>query len=175
VTKGLVALIVGVYAAQLLIPGLREAFAVTPEALHGEPWRIATGALVHGDAIHLAANSYFGWYIGARIERQIGSARLLIISLVSLVGAGLAVALRGQAAVGFSGVLFGWFASWLAFHVTPRYPGLRLAGAQRAAYIQNLVLNLFISLLPGISGVAHIGGFASGFAAAYLLGRKGGE
>jgi membrane associated rhomboid family serine protease len=172
-TLCLLGALVLVYIAQVLDPELVEAIAVTPEALHGEPWRIATGALAHGSEWHLAANAYFGWFVGARLERHIGAVRLLLISAASLLGAGLLVAARGQAAVGFSGVVFGWFASWLAFHLTPRFPGLRLSGPQRAAYIQNLVLNLLISALPGISGLAHLGGFASGFAVAYLLGLTG--
>lgn len=163
-----------VFVAQILDPGLTDALAVTPEALRGEPWRIATGALVHGGALHLAANAYFGWFVGARLERHIGAARLLVISLVSMLGAGLLVAARGQAAVGFSGVVLGWFASWLAFHLTPRFPGLRLSGPQRIAYLQNLVLNLLVSVMPQISGLGHLGGFAGGFAAAYLLGQKKG-
>ncbi len=173
-TGFLLALLALVFLGQKLDPSLTDALAVTPEALHGEPWRIATGALVHAGYLHIAANTYFGWFVGARIERHIGAARLLLISLVAMVCAGLVVALRGQEAVGFSGVVFGWFASWLAFHLTPRFPGLRLSGPQRAAYIQNLVLNLLISAMPVISAAAHLGGFAGGFAAAFLLGQRRG-
>jgi membrane associated rhomboid family serine protease len=169
-TGALMALIVLAYVADWMVPGLKDAWAVRPEALLGEPWRLVTGAFMHADPIHLAANAYFGWYIGSRVERVIGAARLLVISAVAMVGSGVAVAISHQSAVGFSGVLFGWFASWLAFHLTPRFPALHLSGPQRAAYIQNLVLNVLISLVPGISFQAHLGGFVSGFVVAYLLG-----
>ena len=170
-TSALVALIVLAFLAQKLLPGLEEALAVGPEALRGEPWLIVTGALMHGNAVHLAANAYFGWKVGSHVERSIGALRLLVITAVAMVGSGLAVALTVHRAVGFSGVLFGWLASWLAFHLTPRFPGLRLAGGQRTAYLQTVVLNVLISLVPGISWEGHLGGFVSGFAAAYLLGQ----
>lgn len=165
---------VAVFLVQTAIPGFTESFDLHPEAVRaGAWWRIVTGSFLHGNAIHLAANAYFGWAIGARIERHIGSWNLLPITVVAMLGAGLAVTLlTSTPAVGFSGVLFGWLASWLAFHLTPRFPGLRLSGPMRSAYLQMLLANLFISLLPGISLAAHAGGFVSGFVAAWVLGRR---
>jgi membrane associated rhomboid family serine protease len=155
-------------------PALKEQFDILPSAVRaGEWWRLVTGALLHGGYLHLAANAYFGWSIGARVERYIGAWRLLVITAVAMLASGLAVTFFSEIpAVGFSGVLYGWLASWLAFHLTPRFPGLRLSGPQRSAYLQLLGANLLLSLLPGISLLAHAGGFVAGFAAAYVLGQK---
>ncbi len=172
-TWALVALIVVVSLLGEADPVLKVRFDLLPAAVRsGEWWRVITGQLLHGGVLHLAANAYFGWAIGARVERHIGSFRLLAISAAAMLGTGLAVTyLSERPMVGFSGVLYGWLASWLAFHLTPRYPGLRLSGPQRSAYLQLLGANLLISLLPGISLLGHAGGFVAGFAAAFVLGQ----
>lgn len=169
----LTALFVAVSLVGEASPAFKLQFDLLPAAVRsGEWWRAITGQLLHGGFVHLAANAYFGWSIGARVERHIGTWRLLVISAVSMLGTALAVSFLSETRmVGFSGVLFGWLASWLAFHLTPRFPGLRLSGPQRAAYLQMLLANLFISLLPGISLLGHAGGFVSGFAAAFVLGQ----
>jgi membrane associated rhomboid family serine protease len=173
-TWALMAACVALFAVQLTTRGFTERFDVNPAAVRaGEWWRIFTGAFLHGGALHIAANAYFGWAIGARLERHIGALRLLAITLVSIVGSGVAIAyLSNVPAVGFSGPLFGWLAAWLAFHVTPRFPGLRLSGPQRSAFLQMMLANFLISLLPGISMLGHAGGFVAGFASAAVLGLK---
>ncbi|MBI5547165.1 MAG: rhomboid family intramembrane serine protease [Deltaproteobacteria bacterium] len=172
VTWGLTATLIAVFVVQGAMPGFTARFFVEPQAVRdGQWWRILTGAFLHGNVLHLAANAYFGWAIGARVERYIGPWRLMLITLSAMVGSGLAVSLLGTVpAVGFSGVLYGWLASWLAFHLTPRFPGLRLSGPQRSAYLQLLGANLLLSLRPGISLLGHAGGFVAGFAAAFALG-----
>ncbi|HCF62656.1 MAG TPA: hypothetical protein DFS52_32290 [Myxococcales bacterium] len=170
-TRALIASLIAGYALQVLLPGLTGQLAVAagPVAA-GEWWRLVTGAFLHGGLLHLAANSWFAWVIGSRIERHVGPARLLLITVVAMLGSSLLVVGAGSAAVGFSGVLCGWLASWLAFHLTTRYPALRLDRLQWRAYLQILGANLLLSLLPGISFLGHLGGFVAGFVAAYLLG-----
>jgi membrane associated rhomboid family serine protease len=165
---------IATFAVQFVTRGFAESFDVRPAAVRaGEWWRIFTGAFLHGGALHIAANVYFGWTIGARLERHIGALRLLTITLVSIIGSGMAICyLSSNPAVGFSGALFGWLAAWLAFHLTPRFPGLRLSGPQRSAFLQMLLANFLISLLPGISMLGHAGGFVGGFAVALVLGLK---
>jgi membrane associated rhomboid family serine protease len=170
-TRILIASLVVTFVAQTLIPGFTEQYALISSAvLAGQWWRLFTGPFLHANILHLAANSYFGWMIGARIEQHVGAARLLVITVVSLIGSSVLIVVGGSNAVGFSGVLFGWLASWLGFHLTPRFPGLRLSGAQRRSYLQLLAVNLVISLLPGISALGHLGGFVSGFLVSLLLG-----
>ncbi|MGC4116232.1 MAG: rhomboid family intramembrane serine protease [Myxococcales bacterium] len=112
-TWALNAVIVVVSLIGLSSPVLFEQFALDPEAVRaGEWWRIVTSQLLHGSYIHLAANVYFGFSIGARVERFIGPWRLLAISAVSMLGTGLAVTFLGKVPmVGFSGVIYGWLAS----------------------------------------------------------------
>ncbi len=173
VTGAIVALLIGVYLGQMTVPGLTESYAlISSLVVRGQWWRLVTGQLLHANLLHLAANCYFGWNIGARVERVVGPLRMVEITLPSLLGAGASITLGGGNAVGFSGVLFGWLASWLGFHLTSRFPALRLTGAQRNAYLQLLAVNLVISLLPGISALGHLGGFVSGFLVSLLLGSR---
>lgn len=170
-TRTLIVAIVVTFVVQLVYPPLTGALAVDSEAiLAGEWWRLATGTLVHGGLLHIFMNASFGWDLGSRVERTIGAFRMLVVSVSALVGAGLFVVAAGQTSIGFSGVLYGWLSSWFAFHLTSRFPGLRLSGPQRQAYLRLLGLNLLISLMPGISLLGHLGGFVAGFAAAFVLG-----
>lgn len=173
-TWALTAAMVAVFFAQQSVGGFTARFAIDPLAVRdGEWWRIVTGTFLHANLLHLAANAYFGLSIGTRLERHIGTWRLLALTTASMAGAGIAIVWLGSGpAVGFSGVLFGWLASWLAFHLTPRFPHLHFSPAMRTAYVQTVALNLFISLLPGISWQGHAGGFVAGFCVAYVLGRQ---
>lgn len=175
-TKALIASLVAVYALQTMVPGLTGQLAVAagPVAA-GEWWRLLTGGFLHGGLLHLAANAYFGWVIGSRLERIVGPGRLLAITLAALLGSSLLVVAGGAAAVGFSGVLYGWLASWLAFHLTTRFPELRFDRLQWRSFLQILGANLLLSLLPGISFLGHFGGFVAGFALAFMLGKQHGR
>ncbi len=170
-TVSLLAAAVLTFVWQMMDPSLAGKGAVISEAVRGGEWyRIGTGALLHGGSLHLLANAYFAWGIGSYLESQIGSMRLIVISLAAMLGSGLSIVAMGSNAVGLSGVLYGWLASWFAFHLTSGFPGLTLSGPRLRAYLQLLGMNLLISLLPGISLLAHAGGFVGGFLAALVLG-----
>jgi membrane associated rhomboid family serine protease len=172
-TRALLFALAAGFALQSSVPGLtaRLMVAAAPVAA-GEWWRLATGAFLHGGLIHLAANAWFAWVVGSRLERTIGPARLLILALAAILGSSLAVVAGGGAAVGFSGVLYGWLAGLLGFHLTSRFPELRFDRAQGRAWLQLLAANLFVSLLPGVSLLGHLGGFVAGLAASLLLGAQ---
>lgn len=176
-TKVLLGLLVVCFAIESLnARWFVDTFAVEAgPILAGQWWRIFTGALLHANLLHLAMNAWAGWIVGARVEAVIGHWRLAAITLASAIGSGLVVAWGGQSAIGFSGVLYGWLASWLAFHLTPRYPELHLTGAQLRAFLQALAINVVFSLLPFVSALGHLGGFVAGFVVAALLGLRGRE
>ena len=172
VSRGLIVLCGLVFAAQQLDGNLIERFAVGSDQIlrGGEWWRLITGAFIHANLIHFAMNAWFGWSVGMIVERFVGPARMFIVSLAAMLASSGLVAFMGQNSVGFSGVLYGWLGAWLAFHFTPRFPGLRLSGAGFRSFMTTLGLNVVISLAPGISFLGHLGGFVGGFAVAFLLG-----
>jgi hypothetical protein len=76
--------------------------------------------------------------------------------------------------VGASGALCGVLGAelfWVA--VTGRYLPRSMVRRERSVMLINVVLLVFISLLPGVSGWGHLGGAIGGFlAAAVLFGQK---
>lgn len=171
-TNVMIGAIVLVFAMQVLDPTLEQRYFASADRIReGAWWLIITGAFLHGGILHLAMNAYVGWFMGARVEQHIGPWRMVVISAVAMLTSGIGIVIADQNAVGFSGVLYGWLASWLGFHLSSGFPGLKLSGAQLRAYIQLLAMNLVLSFMPGISLAAHAGGFVGGFIASFILGK----
>jgi membrane associated rhomboid family serine protease len=135
----------------------------------GEWWRLLSPVLVHGSILHLAFNMYFLYLVGPLVEQLYGSARFLLLYLLTAATASLASYLIGGPgpSVGASGALFGLCGVLLVGRVLHR-PALR--GQQRAMMSQigglvvvNLVLGFGLNTLGGgIDNAAHLGGLASG-------------
>ncbi|MFN4258731.1 MAG: rhomboid family intramembrane serine protease [Gemmataceae bacterium] len=148
--------------------------AVSPASLlDGQWWRLLTSCFVHIGLMHLGFNMYVLYVIGQNVERMWGPARYTILYLLSGWGAScLAMALQPKVTflAGASGALCGVLASealWV--FLNRRY----LPAAQVSAYGRTIIINLilitFISLMPGISGYAHLGGALVGVAVTLLL------
>lgn len=179
VTRGLIALLFAFYALQVFVLDDANWLLLGALVQEGEWWRIVTGALMHAppnsefSVFHLLMNSYFGWLIGRSLEQHIGPWRMVLLSVVSMLGAGLATTYMTplEPTVGFSGVLYGWMGSWLGFHLTSRFPALKLRGEQMKAYRNTLLINLVLTFaVASISWTGHLGGLVTGFAAALVLG-----
>lgn len=129
-----------------------------------EWWRLVSHAFVHGGTVHLVFNMLAINAIGIPLERKIGGARYLQLSLVTCLGGGAFVTLFMRAdvpTVGASGMIFGYAGALLP-----------LLGREQARQLtQMLLLNVAISLLPGVSWQAHLGGFLFGLACGLQLRR----
>jgi len=135
----------------------------------GEWWRLLSPVLVHGSLLHLAFNMYFLYLVGPLVEQVYGSARFLVLYLLTAATASLASYLLGGpgASVGASGALFGLCGVLLVGRVLHR-PALQ--GQQRAMMSQigglvviNLVLGFGLNTFGGnIDNFAHVGGLAGG-------------
>ena len=135
----------------------------------GEWWRLLSPVLVHGSLLHLAFNMYFLYLVGPLVEQVYGSARFLVLYLLTAATASLASYLLGGpgASVGASGALFGLCGVLLVGRVLHR-PALQ--GQQRAMMSQigglvviNLVLGFGLNTFGGnIDNFAHLGGLAGG-------------
>lgn len=150
-----------------------------PELLAGEWWRLATCCFVHGTIWHLLVNVASLVMVGAVAEHLWGRSRTFIIYLVSgFAGSCLAMGLRPLdptghfplLLVGASGALCGLALAVLAW-VLLRYRQLDRDVAvdllRRLGF--GIMLSLAVSLLPGVSWEAHLGGAVAGFAAAVLV------
>lgn len=164
----IITLVVGV--AQMLFPDVTNALLFNvvytiPELGLFEPWRVITAAFVHGGLLHFALNMAVLYLIGRGLEPAIGSARFLILYLLSAIGGAVAVGFLAptSSVVGASGAIFGLFG---AFIVLARRSGNDVTGV-----IAIVAINLVIGFIPGmgISWQAHIGGLAFGLLVALVL------
>jgi membrane associated rhomboid family serine protease len=137
----------------------------------GEWFRLVTPVFIHAGFLHLLSNTYALWAVGPQVEKLYGSARFLLIYLLSGVG-GVTGSFFGQIifsrpdvpSVGASGAIFGLFGVLAVFVYKYRDelpPTFRRALG--AGVLPVIVINLVIGFsLPFIDNAAHIGGLITG-------------
>jgi membrane associated rhomboid family serine protease len=155
-------------------PGLLHRLSVGWEStlLDGAWWSAATAPLVHHSFAHLLGNLVLLAYCGWRCERAVGATGLLGIVSGAATGAALGVLLGSErGAVGASGLAFGVWGG--QFAIGWRYGGaiperLRRYYGRGTLWVAVLLLG-WSSLSPMVTFAGHLGGFAGGCAAVFLL------
>ncbi len=151
---------------RVLVDGALIPLAVLQQ---GQWWRIITGAFLHGGLLHIGVNMMSLWFLGRFIEFALGSWRMFVVYMVSLVVSGLGVVYFSDPTVptvGASGAIFGLFGALFAIGFKLGKPGMELVRAN----VGILVLNLIITFtVPQISWQAHVAGLLAGFALTYVL------
>jgi membrane associated rhomboid family serine protease len=128
--------------------------------LFGEWWRVFTAAFLHIGPVHLAMNMLALLLFGSELERQLGRWRYLAVYLVSLLGGAVAIQLFGEPGrpvAGASAAIYGLLGG-LAVVMLSRREDLR-------GLLTLLAINVFVSFLPGVSLLGHLGGLVAGFVA----------
>lgn len=170
VTYTIIAITLLTGIAQFLNPEVTSAllfnsFYLVPELGMFEPWRIVTAAFVHGGILHFALNMMVLYMVGRALEPALGTARFLILYLLSAIGGSVAVGLLdfGTSVVGASGAIFGLFGAYILL--------ARRSGADVTGVIVVVGINLVIGFIPGmgISWQAHVGGLVVGLLVALVL------
>ncbi len=152
---------------------LADSGAVWAEALmRGEWWRLLTSCFVHSGLVHLGLNTWALRILGTSAERMWGWWRFLAIYLLAgLGGSCLQMALQPLVLLaGASGAICGLFSAeaiWILLNrkYLPRSFVRRWSGG----YVRALLLLVFVSLAPQVSGLGHLGGALTGVIAALLL------
>jgi len=170
-TWALVAAIGAVFALQLAFHATEDTNALVrmgallARRVHaGELWRLVSCTFLHAGVVHVALNVLVLLAIGLGLERILGSARYLLVYVVSALGGSvLSLLVTKAVSVGASGALWGLMAAqfvlaWRSKNVLPQH--MQAAVLRSAA--QNLGLNLVNSFRPGVDWAAHIGGGLSG-------------
>ena len=132
-----------------------------PAIAAGEWWRVLTSSFEHVTPLHILMNGLSIFSFGPVVERQIGTGRMLIISLISgLLSSATALAFMWQyPSAGASGVIAGWLGL-----------ALPIADARaRKVLIQWTVLLVLVSLVPRVAWAAHLGGFVGGLVPGLLI------
>lgn len=127
-----------------------------------ELWRWFTPALLHFSIQHILFNLVMWWYLGGRVEKYLGSRKLLLITLLS---AGLSAKAQSL----FSGVHFGGLSGvvyaligyvWLYGERLPER-GLTLPRAMMGLILIWFLVDYF-DLLGPVANVAHLSGLMFG-------------
>jgi membrane associated rhomboid family serine protease len=136
---------------------------------YGQWWRIFTGAFLHGSLLHIGVNMMSLWFLGRFIEYAVGSWRMLLIYVVSLIASGLGVVYFSSPLVptiGASGAIFGLFGALFAIGLKLGKPGMQLVRANIGILVVNLIITFTV---PQISWQAHVAGLLAGFALTYAI------
>jgi membrane associated rhomboid family serine protease len=145
---------------------------------NGEWFRLITPAFVHIGLLHLGLNSYVLWTIGPLVEKLYGSARFLMIYLLTAAGGCFGSFLNhllkndlDGASAGASGAIFGLFGVVAAFSY--RYRGElpeRFLKALKSGVLPAIAVNLVIGFsIKYVDNAAHIGGLLTGALLAFVV------
>jgi len=123
----------------------------------GEYWRLFTAGFIHVDPFHLAMNMYALWNIGKLLEPLIGRNKFLITLLGGSVASfAMVFAVAGnEVHLGLSG---GIYALVVVLFMKFYQQGLLKNPMMRRQLSLLIMINVFISLMPGISLWGHLGG-----------------
>jgi membrane associated rhomboid family serine protease len=123
----------------------------------GQWWRVLTAAFLHIGLLHLALNMLALLVFGSELESRLGRWRFAAVYLVSVLGGAAALQLLGNPlvpAAGASTAIYGLFGA-LGVLMLSRGEDIR-------GLVTLLVINVVISLLPGVSLIGHLGGLVAG-------------
>lgn len=146
------------------------------DVYYGDYWRPLGAGFAHATPMHIMMNMYSLFVLGKLIEPLYGTNRFLLIYFVALLGGSalsLALSDPNTAMLGASGAIFGLFGALLGylFSRTGSWQGVWSTPYGRQLIIV-LALNTYLSLLPGISLLGHLGGFVPGFFLGVFYERK---
>ncbi len=155
------------------------AFGAKTNALlrEGDWFRLVTPIFMHGGLLHLFFNSYVLWSNGPLVEKLYGSARFLLIYLLSGIGGVIGSYVWQEVAnhqdapsVGASGALFGLFGLLAIFGYRYKEVPASFQRALRSSVLPAIVINLIIGFsVPFIDNGGHIGGLIVGALLALVI------
>ncbi len=134
----------------------------------GEPWRLLSATLLHGDPLHLFFNLYCLWVFGTAVEGALGALATALIYLVFATGSMAAEFALFHGGIGLSGVAYGLFGMlWVLSRRDERLSGVMSPSlAAFFVFFFFLGITLTIANIMPIANVAHGAGAILG----YLLG-----
>ncbi len=177
-TRFLIAANVGIFVLQLLAGSawnqVEQIFGLTGEGLrHGALWQLVTYQFLHGNEMHILMNMLGLWFAGRELEPVIGTPRFVALYLAGGVVGGLVqIIFSTGPLIGASGsvcavllALTSLFPNLpvmaLIFFVLPLRMKARTLGLGMVAVSVLLWLS---GWMPGVGHLAHLGGFATGWA-----------
>lgn len=183
VTSLLLLITTGVFLAMFLLRGFNYASTQTIYefgAMNGRTiqyfpsqiWRLVSAIFVHIGLEHFVMNMITLYFIGRQAEDIFGSWNFLFLYLMSGILGNVFVFFFTPSAVaaGASTSLFGIFGAIITLRYAVRNPYIQQLGQ---SYLVLLVMNLVLSLTPGISLAGHLGGAVGGALCAVIFPVRG--
>jgi rhomboid protease GluP len=154
------------YIADYFNPQVQRWGASMPAfMMDGQWWRLITAGFLHGGILHILMNSWALFGIGAEVEQLFGTSRMIVFYFTSTVSGFYLSSHAGHYSVGSSAGIFGLIGAMIAFGIVDKS---HMGSMVKGYYTQWLIWGVIISFLPGVDFMAHLGGFAGGFVAAFL-------
>ncbi|WP_057740535.1 rhomboid family intramembrane serine protease [Limosilactobacillus secaliphilus] len=142
----------------------------TPLIVAGQWWRLMSAGFLHIGIEHLVINMLTLYFLGLYLENILGSLRMLLVYLASIIGGNLlsAVVAANSVSAGASTGIFGLFGAFIflgaEFHDNP------LIHQLARQFLILVIFNLVADLMPGIDMAGHIGGLLTGFLMTAIVG-----
>jgi membrane associated rhomboid family serine protease len=136
----------------------------------GQYWRLLTSVFLHGGLMHFFANMYGLYILGKLIEPLLRPGRFILSYLLAGLMGSVAslLLLPGDAVrIGASGAIFGLMGLITALSLTPLFPP-DVRKVLLRSMLTTLVVNILISMVPGIDYSAHGGGLVCGAMLGFL-------
>jgi rhomboid protease GluP len=186
VTLGLLLVLAVVFVVESARPGGSESMdvlyafgATTADTItSGQLWRLVAATFLHIGLVHLVGNAMALFWLGRMAERLYGPLRFLGLYLLAGLGGSLLTVFAGTQVLtaGASGAIWGimgalLIGSWRNPDRRGRMDGREI----RQSITGALILNVIVSLTPGVSLTAHLGGFLVGGMLAWAIPFRGGE
>jgi len=141
-----------------------DKLVMTVRAFEGEPWRLVTSALPHGNALHLLFNIAWIWTLGTLLEERFGAVRLLGLMVLLAAGSEAAEYAFFRGGIGLSGVVYGLYGLLWVLSRTDK----KLRGLADGRTTQIFIAWFFFCIAADVSGLMAIANVAHGVGA--LLG-----
>jgi rhomboid protease GluP len=157
------------FSAALYILGAKFGPAIDA----GQYWRFLAPVVLHGGLVHLLVNSFSLYSLGPDAERLFGIWRFLLIYVLAGLAGSIAsyIILWQTLSIGASGAIFGLVGALAAYFYSARaLIGPEASGQQVRQMIAMAAVNIVIGFtVPAIDNAAHLGGFAAGAIAGFVL------
>ncbi|MEG0327358.1 MAG: rhomboid family intramembrane serine protease [Erysipelothrix sp.] len=136
-----------------------------------EFWRFITAGFLHVDFVHIMMNLFALRSLGSMLEPVYGHKKFLVILLAGIIGGNAFVYIvdSGVVGLGLSGGLFALLGALVVYLIETQ--AIKNPKVLRQV-VSILMINLFISLMPGVSMAAHIGGFQAGVVLGFVFSKR---
>lgn len=133
-----------------------------------EYWRFLTAGFLHMNAMHLVINLIAFYSLAQVVEKSYKRWQFIIILLGSIIMGSVFNFIFDDniVAVGVSGGLYGLLATYIVLTIDNQ--SIKIPQV-RSSIFRVLLINIMISLIPGISFSAHLGGFIGGLILGFML------